>query len=525
MDRLLSLLDYTTLAPPLAENEARGVAEQLARMVGAAVYPKSITAAEHAVYFLARRDGGERLLAVLVAEGGRPAEGLRCDVQALQLGGKRVALCRCRADHASALALRRVLPFLAPRTFGLARSFGCGDRLGLATPGHVRALSGLDFAPLLAQQSIREMTRTRRSPEQVLDDTTWGVLQEGWRLGYGADADHLKTTAHVEACVSAGYTFYTIDPGDHVDNGAETDAADIIQAKFDALPWSALDTTAADLRHTYEGRRFKLPGSVTIDWDSGMLLRAAVKYGPAIAHTARLYWRLAELLTTQPFELEMSVDETATPTTVAEHFFVANELRRMGVRWVSLAPRYSGRFEKGVDYIGDLTAFEKELLGHVAVAQHLGPYKLSLHSGSDKFSVYPIIARHAGEHLHVKTAGTSYLEALRAIARVEPELFREIAAYAVDRYPEDRASYHVSAEVTHVPGVRRMAAAQLPTLLDDFDARQVLHVTFGSVLTVKAADGSFLFRDRFYAALAAHEEEHYVAVSAHIRRHLELLRG
>ena len=89
-----------------------------------------------------------------------------------------------------------------------------------------------------------------------------------------------------------------------------------------------------------------------------------------------------------PFELEVSVDETETPTTHAEHVYIASELKRLGVDWVSLAPRFIGRFEKGVDYIGDLGA------GRPGRARRhrppLGPYKLSLHSGSDKFSVYPI---------------------------------------------------------------------------------------------------------------------------------------
>jgi hypothetical protein len=89
----------------------------------------------------------------------------------------------------------------------------------------------------------------------------------------------------------------------------------------------------------------------------------------------------------------VSVDETENPTSVAEHIYIAGELGRLGVRWVSLAPRFVGEFEKGVDYIGDIELFEKEFARHAAVAKRLGPYKLSLHSGSDKFSIYPITAR------------------------------------------------------------------------------------------------------------------------------------
>jgi hypothetical protein len=214
----------------------------------------------------------------------------------------------------------------------------------------------------------------------------------------------------------------------------------------------------------------------------------------------------------QNFELEVSVDETETPTSPYEHFFVASELKRLGVQWVSLAPRYIGRFEKGVDYIGDLAQFETEFVKHVSIARHLGPYKLSLHSGSDKFSIYPIIAKHAGDLVHLKTAGTSYLEALRAIASIDPPLFREILAFAHERYGEDKATYHVSADPAKVPAPDQLADSELAGVLDLFDGRQVLHVTFGSVLD--------RFGQQLKETLAQHEEVHYAALETHFRKHL-----
>ncbi len=121
-------------------------------------------------------------------------------------------------------ALRDSLPWLQPRVLGLQTSAGFGDRLGLATPGHIRALrrAGNGIAPIFAQQSIREMGRTQRTPRQVVDDATWGSFSSGWHAPSGADADHLKTREDVEACLGVGYTFWTIDPGDEVDVDAET---------------------------------------------------------------------------------------------------------------------------------------------------------------------------------------------------------------------------------------------------------------------------------------------------------------
>src|SRR5262249_47123167 len=115
------------------------------------------------------------------------------------------------ANPRNASVLRFRLPWLRPKLLGLRTSAGLGDRLGLATPGHVRAVraTGGTVAPIFPQQSIREMSRTGRTPRQVMDDASWGVLAEGWQDGFGADADHLKTTADIDACMRAGFTFFT----------------------------------------------------------------------------------------------------------------------------------------------------------------------------------------------------------------------------------------------------------------------------------------------------------------------------
>src|SRR5262245_53776533 len=254
-------------------------------------------------------------------------------------------------------------------------------------------------------------------------------------------------------------------------------------------------------------------GEYTFKMDAGGLLRAAAKYGRVVAHTVRMYRHLEAVMNGKPFELEMSVDESETVTTLAEHIYIANELKRLGVKWVSLAPRYVGDFEKGVDYLGDLSEFDQSFARHVAVSKTFGPYKLSLHSGSDKFSIYPIASRLAGELVHLKTAGTSYLEALRAIGMINPKLFRDIVAFARERYATDRASYHVSAEVSKAPDTAGLADHELTSLLDDFHAREILHVTFGSVLHHPE------FREPFFAALRADEETYYRTLETHFDKH------
>jgi hypothetical protein len=509
----IALTDYintTELAPPLLEKDALSLASTLNKLVGLQVYPRSLAATARTLFFFGRREGKKYL--VILAADPILSRNFTGQAKTVTAGETALTLTLCETTPANAAALRQILPFLNPQPLGLKKSAGCGDRLGLATPGHVRAIRHSQMAPILPQQSIRENARTGRTPQEVMDDATWGIFQEGWREGFGADADHLKNTADIDSCASAGFTFYTIDPGEHVDNEANTAPVDVLRGKVASLPWAELETSWESLQQQLGSSLIDL-GEFTVSLSEEDLLRAAAKYGRVVAHTVKMYRHLEQVMNGKPFELEMSVDETETVTTLAEHIYIAHELKRLGVKWVSLAPRYVGTFEKGVDYIGDLGEFERSFAEHLAVSKTFGPYKLSLHSGSDKFSVYPIAARVAGDLVHLKTAGTSYLEALRAIAQLNPSLFRRIVAFAEERYPIDRASYHVSAEVAKMPDVAALPDGKLTTLLDDFHAREVLHVTFGSVL--HHAD----FREPFFATLRRDEEVYYEMLEAHFHKH------
>jgi hypothetical protein len=482
--------------------------------------PQSRTTYGDAEWALAQASGGRQLVVSLPPG----SESLLDDLEGRTEGQVGRTLLVGPTSPRNAAALRKHIDWLRPGPLGTRTSAGFGDRLGLATPGHVRALraAGGDIAPIFAQQSIREMSRTGRTPVEVMDDATWGILAEGWRDGVGADADHLKTPEDVDACLSAGFSFFTVDPGDHVDSRADAAADRDLWAAVAALPWDGLEDTSKDLKGRYVGRRVSVEDHV-LELDEPTVLRAAAKYGRAVAHVARMERHLRRAAGPREVELEVSVDETSTPTTPAEHYWVASELGRLGVRFVSLAPRFVGRFEKGVDYIGDLAALEADLAAHAAIARELGPYKLSLHSGSDKFSVYPIAARETRGLVHLKTAGTSYLEALRAVAVLDAPLFREIYVFARERYETDRASYHVSARLDRAPKPEQVPDGSLVSLLGHFDAREILHVTFGSVLTERSDGGGFCFRHRLMDLLARNPEAYARNLEEHFVRHLRPL--
>ncbi|MEM5775113.1 MAG: tagaturonate epimerase family protein, partial [Anaerolineaceae bacterium] len=212
----------------------------------------------------------------------------------------------------NAEAMRAHLPWLNPSLMGLSTSAGLGDRLGLATPGHVRAVRHFEaqITPIFAQQSIREMHRTGRTPRQVMDDATWGVFLEGWKSPMGADADHLKTPADIDLCLEVGFTFFTIDPGDYVNNLTES------------LSVGELEELAAGLPAELQPSKMGLSGRTLLIEDLMLrvseadLLRAAVKYGRAVMHVAAMYHHLSDAAGARPFELEVSVDETEQPTSL-----------------------------------------------------------------------------------------------------------------------------------------------------------------------------------------------------------------
>jgi hypothetical protein len=414
-------------------------------------------------------------------------------------------------------------------TLGLQPSFGFGDRIGLATPGHIEAMkrAGAGFAPIFAQQSIREMMRTGRTPQDVVQAAVAGMEECNWTGKSGADADHLKTPADVDATAAVGFTFYTIDPSGDVDGNADDYDEVTLRERFEVIrarvPWFQSNVN----------RRVSLPNRRSFTIDEQAAMRCAVKYGRAIEQAIGLakYIREVNDAAGRPFELELSIDETRQPTSLAEHYIIADEFRQAGLKLISIAPKFLGDFEKGVDYKGDIAALEQSLADHAALARELGPYKLSLHSGSDKLSLYPILARTTNGYFHVKTAGTSYLEALRVAARHDASLFRRVIEVARRHYDRDKATYHVSAEVSKLPrpedvhDVVELEKTYLERWADvpagkgfTEPGRQVLHCTFGTILMDPELGASIRH------LLEAHTDTYTEVLADHFERHLRALR-
>ncbi len=422
----------------------------------------------------------------------------------------------CPLNHENREAINHHLPETMPAAAGKNRaSIGLGDRLGIATPGHVQAVSGREVFPVFAQQSIRELNLTGRTFASVLDDATFGALQAGYREGFGADADHLKTEDDIRQVLDQGFSMITLDCSEKIDNTVESLGDDEVNGKYDRLP----ENIRARYESEYMDKSFSV-GRSSITMEETSVKKNVLIYHEAIEYMEYIYREYISRIG-RHIDFEISIDETETPTAPDAHFLIARELERRGIDATSVAPRFCGDFEKGVDYRGDLEQFEREFAVHVDIADAFG-YRLSIHSGSDKFSVFPVIGRLTGGRFHVKTAGTNWLEAMSVVARKNPPLYRSMHSYSLEHFSEARAYYHVSTDLDAIAPLDSVKDDELPGYLDRDDPRQLIHITYGLLLQAKE-EGRYLFRDDFFSTLIRHDSDYESGLARHIGRHLDLL--
>lgn len=464
------------------------------------VYPLSIHTSDETTVFITRIRGEKHIVSV------GPSIGLEGISERIE--DKEVIIGEL--NSANAAVLREVFPFTAPsRVLSKERSIGCGDRLGLASAGHTRVFTEYDAYPILAQQSMRELNLTRRTYQQVLDAATFAVFQEGYKKGWGADGDHLKTSEEIQHALSVGYTMITLDCSEHMNNEFELMDTAELEARY---------VPDVQVEKEYIGKEIVLSGGVSFSYSEEEVKRMVMTYRDVLTHAQNIYDTFFKD-GTYDADFEISIDETTTTTTVQEHYFVANELIKRGVSFATIAPRFCGEFQKGVDYIGNVEDFERDLIVHQAIASHFG-YKLSLHSGSDKFSVFEIFGRITNGRFHVKTAGTNWLEAMKLVAVKAPELYRRVHAYALSKFDEVTQYYHVSTDITRIPDLQSLSDAELVKLFDHNDSRQLIHITYGPILTDTDAGGNPLFADDLFELWDEYEEDYAHLLFTHISRHL-----
>lgn len=319
-------------------------------------------------------------------------------------------------------------------------SFGVGDRFAHQAKAQLRAFTlaaeeGAEICPVW-NKSNREHMIVGSKPDSVRAAAENAVSELGWQRSFHVDADHINLET-VDGFLKAS-DYYTLDVAAAIGKPAANERVNAFVG-----------------RHPELLQRIKLDGgpeALTVSRDEAT--RTAKKYLFAVEEAGRIYRHIAAVRRPGSFITEVSMDETDSPQTPGELLLILVMLADQGIPLQTVAPKFTGRFNKGVDYVGDLAQFETEFRSDLAVIAHVvktyglpSELKLSVHSGSDKFSIFPVIyraLRETGAGVHVKTAGTTWLEELIGLAEAGGnglDLAKEIYAEAYAHREELCAPY------------------------------------------------------------------------------------
>ncbi len=369
-------------------------------------------------------------------------------------------------------------------------SLGVGDRFAHQARAQLQACiraaaDGVCVVPVW-NKSNREHNVVGSEPASVREEAAAAVCDLGWTLPFHVDADHIGLQTVDRFLASSD--FFTLDVADAIGRAAEPADVEAFVARHPELAGVIeLDGMDAPLTISREG-----------------VARAAAKYLSAVREAGHIYRHIVQRKGEDAFIAEVSMDETDLPQTPPELLVILAAIADEGIPAQTIAPKFSGRFNKGVDYVGDPARFEREFRADVAVIAHaVNRYalpenlKLSVHSGSDKFSIYPAIRRtleQFGAGVHLKTAGTTWLEELIGLAEAGGEalaLAKEIYRGAYEHRDELCAPYAAvididAAQLPHPDAVaawspdRFMAALRHERDCPDFNPhlRQLLHVGY-----------------------------------------------
>lgn len=330
-------------------------------------------------------------------------------------------------------------------------SFGTGDRFAHQGEAQLQASmlaknAGIELTHVW-NKSYREHKTVKSEPASVRQEADAAVKALGWNGQYLVDADHINMNT-VDGFVPYS-DFFTLDVADYIGKPANPEEIEAFVSKYSK----------------YKGQ-LAIPGIATpFHVDDTFLRKVASTFLFATLEAGKIYRRIAELKGNENFIAEVSMDEVDAPQTPAELFFILAAIADAGVKAQTIAPKFTGRFNKGVDYVGNIDQFSREFEEDILVIKHAVKefglpenLKLSVHSGSDKFSIYePIrnLIRKYDVGVHVKTAGTTWLEELIGLAEAGGEgldLAKAIYAKALGRFDELTGPYATVIDV-HIDGL------------------------------------------------------------------------
>ena len=400
-------------------------------------------------------------------------------------------------------------------------SIGVGDRFAHQAKAQLQACilasqAGVDVIPVW-NKSNREHSIIGSQPASVRAAADAAVNDLGWKLPYFCDADHINLSTVDRFLPSCD--FYTIDVADYIGNTAEPSSIDRFVGHHSELLGAIRMEAAAQ----------------SIDITPELLRRIAAKFLVAVQEAGKIYRKIEVVKGKGAFIPEVSMDETDSAQTPAELLIILAAIADEAIPIQTIAPKFSGRFNKGVDYVGDPAQFAHEMALDMAAIQHaVAAYglpsnlKLSVHSGSDKFSIYPAIhaaIQQFSAGVHLKTAGTTWLEEIIGLAEAGGDglaLAKEIYAEAFAHFAElcapyatvidiDPAKLPAPAEVAYWSSAQFTSALRhdprSPAYNPSF--RQLLHVGFK--VAAKLGHRYLDLLDAHHAVIAANVTENLYA--------------
>ncbi len=401
---------------------------------------------------------------------------------------------------------------------------GIGDRFCRQGKAQLDAIikakeSGIEIVPVW-NKSHREHSIIGTVPADTRKEADEAVRDRGWSDGYYVDADHINLS-NVDLFVDSS-DFFTLDVADYI--GQAPDVADC--------------KAFAEKNRKYVGSLEIAGIDEAIDISRQDIERIGGKFLLAVKEAGRIYRHIEQVRGKGNFITEVSVDESNEPQSPVEMLFILSAIADEGIPAQTIAPKFTGRFNKGVDYVGDVGQFEKEFNQDIAVINFAiaefglpANLKLSIHSGSDKFSIYGPIRdalRKFDAGVHLKTAGTTWLEELIGLAMAEGEglgIAKDIYATALTRYDElckpyatvidiDKALLPTPEEVAKWDGLAFAAALRHDQSCAAYNLhfRQMLHLSYKIAAEMQG---------RFLDALEKYEDTIAPNVSANIyERHI-----
>lgn len=430
-----------------------------------------------------------------------------------KIDGGIIVAKKCPLNERNAGVIRELFPWTAPVPLNdKVTTIGCGDRLNIATPGHISAVKQFDAFPVLIQNSIKQLKLTQRTFQEVVDDTSFLVYQSGYQNGYGADANQLKNISDINIAMAAGIPMYTLDLEEYTNTRAKKLLKADVEKAFEKLPQRIKNSVS----ERYFNREFQA-GNCSIRITRLMGMRCAVMYYKAIDFIDKAYQHINKNMKSR-FDLEIALTDKTTPTLPEEHVFIINELINRDIKISSLAPKFVGTFYRGLDYSDSVEAFADNFEIHCNIAKTYGNYKISIHTGSDKYKIYPAIGKLSKKHFHLKTAGTSWLEALSVIAEQAPVLYRIIHQCALDNLSESQKYYDEDVQVKQLPDIEDLYDKELVGLLSSDYVRQLLHISYGPILNNRS------IRPMLFSTLHRYEEDYHEKINNLFVRHLTALK-